>query len=182
VAYGDLATVGNTDFYSVQPPLLYTEPVTVSVQTSGISFMQPEVQVFNQNFDLVGEAESSSDLGDIVTVQLPNVQLFERYYIEVSSPSTDVFGVGRYALSVTYDGLSLMNPASLPAILRGPYDSLSAGDIAGLLGAVCNILFQNGLVNLSDTFLTAEPLSTVGHLRPHACGRADVFGRHTIGV
>ena len=78
----------------------------------------------------------------------------------MSSPATNVFGVGRYALSVTYDGRSLVKPASLPAILRGPNDSLTAGDIAGLPGGVSNILFQNGLVNANDTFLTAEPLSS----------------------
>ena len=160
VAYGNLATISNTDFFSVQPPLLYTGPMTVQLQTSGISFMEPEVQVFNQNFKLVGQATSSSDLGDIVTVHLPSLKLLQRYYIEVSSPAPDVFGVGRYALSVTYDGLSLVNPASLPPILRGPYDSLSAGDIAGLLGGVGNVLFQNGLLDVNDTFLTAEPLSS----------------------
>ena len=77
VAYGDLAAVSNTDFYSVQPPLLYTGPVTVELQTSGISFMQPEVQVFDQHQKLVSAAVSTSELGDIMTVQLPSVQLGE---------------------------------------------------------------------------------------------------------
>ena len=63
-------------------------------------------------------------------------------------------------MSVTYDGLSLVNPASLPSILRGPYDSLSAGDLAGLLSGVGNVLFQNNLLDVNDTFLTAEPLSS----------------------
>ena len=56
VAYGNLAAASDTDFYSVQPPLLYSGPVTIQVQTSGISFMQPEVQVFNQNFKLLGDS------------------------------------------------------------------------------------------------------------------------------
>ena len=71
--------------------------------------------------------------------------LIRHYYIEVSTPATNVFGTGRYALSVTYDNRSLVNPASLPPILRGPYDSLSAGDLAGLLSNVGDILFQNNL-------------------------------------
>ncbi len=160
VAYGDLATPTDTDFYSVQPPQLYSGPVTIGLQTSGISFLQPEVQVFDQNFKLLGEAQSSSELGDVVTVQLPNIQPFKRYYIEVDSPATDVFATGRYALSVTYDGLSVVQPTSLPPILRGPYDSLSAGSLAGLLSGAGNVLFQNGLLNANDTFLTAEPLSS----------------------
>jgi Matrixin len=160
VAYGNLAAPSNTDFYSVQPPSLYAGPVTIQLQTAGISFLQPEVQVFNQHFQLLGEAQSTSNLGDVVSVQLPSVQPFQRYYIEVDSPATDVFGTGRYAVSVTYNGRSVVNPASLPSILQGPYDSLSAGDLAGLLGNVGNLLFQNGILDLNNTFLTAEPLSS----------------------
>jgi hypothetical protein len=88
------------------------------------------------------------------------VNFAETYYIEVSSPATDVFGTGRYALSVTCNGRSVVSASSLPAILRGPYDSLSAGDLAGLLGDVGGVLFQNGIANLNVTFLTAEPLSS----------------------
>ena len=159
VAYGNLASAANTDFFSVQPPLLYSGPVTFQVQTSGISFMQPELHVFNQNGKLVGEAQSTSELGDVVSVQLSRVNPFQQYYIEVSSPATDAFGTGRYALSITDDKLSVVKSSSLPTILSGPYNSLSAGDIAGLLGGVGNLLFATGL-DLNSTMLTADPLSS----------------------
>jgi Matrixin len=160
VAYGDLTSVGDTDFYAVQPPLLYSGSTTIQLQTSGIGFMQPQVQVFDQNFKSMGVASSLSETGDILTVQLSHVNFAETYNIEVSSPATTVFGIGRYALSVTYNGRSVVNASSLPAILRGPYDSLSAGDLAGLLGDVGGVLFQNGVANLNVTFLTAQPLSS----------------------
>jgi hypothetical protein len=158
VTYGDLSTPSNTDFYSVRPPVLYSGPATIQLQTSGISFLQPELQVFNQNHQLIGEAQSTSELGDIVTVQLPKAVCSQTYYIEVCTPATNVFGTGRYALSVTYNGRSLVNPASLPSILSGPYDSLSAGDLAALLTDAENVLFQNNLLNF--TFATADPLSS----------------------
>jgi hypothetical protein len=157
VTYGDLANLSDTNMFVVSPPLLYTGPVTIQLQTSGISFMQPELEVYNQNHKLLGEAQSTSDSGDVVSVDLPSVNLFQHYYIEVVSPSQNVFGTGRYALSVTYNKLSLVNPASLPALLSGPYDSLSAGDLAGLLLDADDVLFQLGqLTNIS--FLTADPL------------------------
>ena len=101
-----------------------------------------------------------SETGDIVTVQLSHMNFGETYFIEVSSPATNLFGIGRYALSVTDNGRSVVSASSLPAILRGPYDSLSAGDLAGLLSDVGGVLFQNGVANLNVTFLTAEPLSS----------------------
>ena len=91
--------------------------MTIQLQTSGISFMQPRVGGLRSELQLLGEAQSTSDLGDVVSVHLPNVNPFERYYIEVDSPAQNVFGIGRYALSVTFNGRSLVNPASLPAIL-----------------------------------------------------------------
>ena len=160
MAYGNLATPTDTDFYSVQPPLLYSGPVTIQLQSSGISFLQPEVEVFNQNFKLLGEALSTSELGDDRDGATPKVQPFQTYYIEVTSPATNVFGAGRYALSVTYNNRSIVNPSSLPSILQGPYDSLAAGDLAGLLGDVSNLLFQNNILDPNNTFLTAEPLSS----------------------
>ena len=166
VAYGALATASDTDFYSFEAPLLYTGPVTIALQTSGISFLQPEVQVFNQNHDLLAEAQSTSELGDILTVQLPGVKLLQHDTIEVSSSAAGVFGIGRHALSVTFDGLSLVNPSSLPSILQGPYGALRAGDLAGVLTDSSNVLFQSGL-DLNSTILTADPLSNEPDYLPH---------------
>jgi hypothetical protein len=159
VDYGDLTTIGDTNIFSVQPPLLYSGATTFQLQTSGISFMQPRLEIYNQNFQLVGEAQSTSELGDDLTVQLPNINPFERYYLEVDSPAQDVFGVGRYALSATYDGRSLVSTASLPAILSGPYNSLSAEGLAGLLADPTGVLLNIDLYT-NFTFLTAEALAS----------------------
>ena len=139
------------------------DPTTIQLQTSGISFLQPQIEVYDQNFNLVGEAQSTSDFGDIVSVQLPRVNPLKHYYIEVNSASQDVFGTGRYALSITFNNRSIVNPASLPAILRGPYDSLGAGDIAGLLSGVGSLLVNSIVPN--NTFVTATQLqSRAGYL------------------
>ena len=89
VAYGDRTTLSDNNFFSVQPPALYFGPATFQLQTSGISFLQPQVEVFNQNFQLLGQAESASDVGDIVSVQLANLNPFEHYYIEVEQPRAE---------------------------------------------------------------------------------------------
>jgi hypothetical protein len=157
VTYGDHAAASNTDFFSVSPPALYAGPVTIQLQTSGISFLQPQLDVYDQNSNLLGQAQSASEVGDVVSVTLPSVNPFQHYYIEVSSPAQDVFGIGRYALSVTFDGRSLVDPDSLLSILAGPYDSLSAGDLAGLLTDPLAVLFNSNL-QTNGTFLTAEPL------------------------
>ena len=37
-------------------------PVTIQLQTSGISFLQPQLDVYDQNFNLLGQAQSTSDV------------------------------------------------------------------------------------------------------------------------
>ena len=113
MAYGDRTTLSDANVFSVQPPLLYFGSATIQLQTSGISFLQPQIEVYDQNFNLLGEAQSTSDFGDIVSVQLPNVNPFKHYYIEVNSPSQDVFGTGRYALSVTFNDRIAREPGQL---------------------------------------------------------------------
>jgi hypothetical protein len=159
VAYGDRTTLSDTNIFSVQPPVLYGGPVTIQLYTAGISFMQPRLDVYDQKLRLLGQAQSTSVFGDVISVHLANVNPFGKYYIQVDSPAQNVFGTGRYALSVTFDGLSLVNPSTLPGILRGPYDSLSAEDIAGLLSNPLGVLFNSDL-QTNDTFLTADPLQT----------------------
>ena len=157
VAYGDHAAASNTDFFSVGPPILYGGSVTIQLQTSGISFLQPQLDIYDQHGNLLGQARSSSGVGDDLSITLPSVDPFQHYYIEVSSPAQNVFGIGRYALSVTFNGRTLVNPSSLPSILAEPYDALSSGDLAGLLVAPTAILF-NSTLETDSTILTADPL------------------------
>jgi Matrixin len=182
VAYGDLSTLSDANIFSVQPPPLYFGSTTIQLQTSGISFLQPQIEVYDQNFNLVGEAQSTSDFGDIVSVQLPNVNPLKHYYIEVNSASQDVFGTGRYALSITFNNRSIVNPASLPAILRGPYDSLGAGDIAGLLSGVGSLLVNSIVPN--NTFVTATQLqSRAGYLANSSYSTvASLSGKYDVDI
>ena len=139
--------------------------MTIQLQTSGISFLQPRVAGLQSELQAAGRGPVHERSGDVVTVHLPSVNPFQHVLYRGRQPATDVFGIGRYALSVTYDNRSLVNPASLPAILRGPYDSLSAGDLAGLLSGADDVLFQNNLLtelHVPDGRAAVEPARLSG--------------------
>jgi hypothetical protein len=161
VAYGDCATLGEVQYFWVQPIPAYNGSVTFRLQTSGISFLAPRVTVYDENYQLLGQAQSTNVFGDIVSVQLPQSNpLAHRYYIKVDSPATDMFAIGRYALSVTFDGRLLVDPNSLPAILRGPYDALTnANDMAQLFSNPTNVFFNSDL-GTNQTFQTGQVLSS----------------------
>jgi hypothetical protein len=121
--------------------------------------------VYDQNYQFLGQAQSTNVSGDLVSVQIPqNNPQAQRYYVKVDSPVGNVFAVGRFALSITFDGRMLVDPNSLPATLRGPYDALTnANDMAQLLSNPTNVFFNSDL-GTSQTFQTAQILlSTPGY-------------------
>src|SRR5262249_51008511 len=110
VAYGDRTTLTDADYFWVKPLSGYTGPVTFQLQTAGVSFLAPQLKVYDQNFQLLGTAQSTNALGDVVSVRLAaNNPLAGRYYISVGSSRGDLFGIGRYALAVSFDNL-VVNP------------------------------------------------------------------------
>jgi hypothetical protein len=158
VAYGDRSTATDVDYFWVKPLTGYIGPVTFQLQTSGISFLNPQLDVYDQNLNLLGEAQSTPVFGDTISVHLAaNNPLAQRYYIRVSSPRNDLFGIGRYAVAVTFDNL-VINPTALPAVLRGPYDTLSQADLSQILSNPGDAFFNNDF-HTNDTFLTSEALT-----------------------
>jgi Matrixin len=163
VVYGDRTTATDVDYFWVEPVPLYTGPITFRLQTAGVSFLAPRLSVYDENFRLLGTAQSTSEFGDVVSVRLPQTDLSaHRYYVKVESAVEGLFGIGRYGLAVTFDGRVLTPYLDLlPAVLRGPYDTLtSENDISQLFRSPTGVLLNNDL-HTDDSFLTAGLLPSV---------------------
>jgi hypothetical protein len=133
VVFADVTTPGDVDYYSLVPTANYRGPMTVRLQTAGLSMLEPRLTLFNASGQVLGEASSADPSGAVLTVRLDQVQPNATYYARVRGAVADVFGVGRYSLAATLDATSDVPPAALARVLRGPYETLSAGDIDSLL-------------------------------------------------
>jgi hypothetical protein len=127
LATGDLATAGQTDVFSLQT-LTYTGPMTFRLQTAGISLLAPELIVYDANGNVLGQAESTSVLGDVVSVHLDAVAANATYYVGVEAATSDLFAVGRYGVAVTFDATLKTSPDQIAAMLRGAHGDSSGGD------------------------------------------------------
>jgi hypothetical protein len=126
LAFGDLAAPGQNDFFSVQTAG-FTGPMTFRLQTAGISLLAPELLVYDAGGNVLGLAQSTSVLGDTVSVHLDGVPANTTYYVGVESATSDLFAVGRYGLAVTFDATLKTAPGQVASMLRGARHGSSGG-------------------------------------------------------
>jgi hypothetical protein len=145
VAYGDIGSNKDVDVFSIKPLSNYNGPITFQLQSAGISLLTTKLTIMDAKGNVLGQAQASSDFGDTVTVHLNQSSSNQTYYIEVQGATQDVFGIGSYALAVTFDATNTISSSGLESVLTGPYQNLSPNDINATFLNPNGVLFnQNG--------------------------------------
>ena len=127
------------------------------MRSAGISLLNPHLTLLDASGNVLGDVQSTSDFGDVVTLHLDQVDPNANYYIEVQGATGDVFGIGSYGVAVTFDANSTVTASAIDAVLRGPYQSLSPNDINAIFLGTANPLF-NSDNGANDTPGTATQL------------------------
>ena len=164
IAYGDITTNQDVDFYAFKAPNDYTGPVTIQLRSAGISLLNPHLTLLDASGNVLGDVQSTSDFGDVVTLHLDHVDPNANYYLEVQGATGDVFGIGGYGVAVTFDANSTVTSAAIDAVLRGPYQSLSPNDINAIFLGAADPLF-NSTNHANDTPGTATQLDSFARIR-----------------
>ncbi len=106
-ADGDLTALNDADFYQFKPSGK-AGTVTITLHTAGLSLLVPTLTVYDDlGQQLAAPLTRMGPLGSDLTFQLDlsQVQHSSRLYIEVSSGTQDVFGIGGYELQISDAGL-----------------------------------------------------------------------------
>ena len=156
---GDISTIGGANYYKVTVPAGVTT-FTVNVQTSGISLLVPAVTVTNASNAVVGSAAASSPLNGNVGLQITGATPGATYYVRVGSGTKDVFGVGSYAVAVSYPGVSGSTGSAIPSWLKyfypdwawnsSPATAIPLGAITGALSGGFTAYAQGSLSGPTD--------------------------------
>jgi hypothetical protein len=157
VVYGDVGSNKDVDFYALRTPSNYQGPVTLQLQSAGISLLTPHLTVLDAKGNVLGDAQATSDFGDVVTVHLNQSDPNATYYLEVRGATQDVFGIGSYGLAATFDAANTVSPSTLDTVLRGPYQALNPNDLNSLLSNPGQVLFNNGHHDGSAVQLAPTP-------------------------
>ena len=143
IVYGDITTNKDVDFYAFRAPSGYPGPVTIRLQSSGISLLNPRLTLLDAKGRVLGDVQATSDFGDVVTLHVDQVDPNADYYLKVQGATADVFGIGSYGVAVSFDSTSTVTSSAIDSVLRGPYQSLSPNDIDAIFLGTANPLFNN---------------------------------------
>jgi len=132
VAYGTLGGGADVDGFVFRNVPENSGPVTVRVQTAGISLVQPRLSLFDDRGRLLGRVTGTKAEGDTVQFTLPETVPGRNYYVKVDAAPGSTNRVGRYGLAVTFDNLVEPTGISVDEVLRGPYETLDPNDLEDL--------------------------------------------------
>jgi hypothetical protein len=141
LVYGDLTTSADVDYFALPQNHRGAAPVTVRLQSKGISLLAPRVRVIARNGREIGSSASVQAGGATVLVRIDDLDQGERYFVEVTSARSDEFSVGGYSLIVTYDGLPQIDGRRIDQTAVGRERELDQTQVQSLLTE------ENALIN-----------------------------------
>ena len=155
--YGDVSTANQAEYFSLKPPPGYVGPATVRLQTAGVSLLAPRLTVYDATGAVVADISSSTETGDTLSFEIPQLAPDSTYDIEVRGARDDVFGIGEYALAVSFDARSMVSPSTIDTLARQSYSYLSPDDINATLADPRGVLYDDDH-HQNNTFANETPL------------------------
>lgn len=159
VVWGDITNSTDRDFFALKVPSDQDGPITIRLQSRGISLLAPRLTVFDANGNWIGNAASTNPEGDTVTLRLPHVNPGQTYYLRVMGATPGLFGVGSYGLAVSFDDSVAVDARTIESRLRSDAENLSADDVDEIFrDPATALLNDDGGTN--DDFAEATTLQT----------------------
>ena len=132
LAYGDIRTTTDSDFYELEIPEGYQGSITVTVRTAGISLLAPEVRLFDSEERIVANDSGLGVQGNTVQLSTNLTEEDESFFIQVKSARNDVYGVGGYSLVAVLDGLNQVSQEEIDTATDGSLRFVATEDLENL--------------------------------------------------
>jgi hypothetical protein len=97
----DITTAGDSEWFYVNVPPTTTGKMTVTVQSSNLSSLSPQLQVYSSSLSLIGLAAAPNSMGATISVTDNNVWCGQGYFIKVLA-ANGYGALGGYGLLVNF--------------------------------------------------------------------------------
>lgn len=133
VAYGDITSASDIDFYSIEVPSKYSGQVTLKLQTGGLSLLNAKISVMDDNGAVIGRSFIQDIGGGSASIVIPSVTPGSKLMVKIKPIANNAFQVGSYGLAASFDKASLVSPDRLSEFLKGYHPDLSPEELASQL-------------------------------------------------
>ncbi|MGF1581080.1 MAG: matrixin family metalloprotease [Gemmataceae bacterium] len=125
----DITGVTDADWYKFQYEPGATQ-VSVKVQSHGLSMLSPNLTLYNQYGQVVGSASGYRGTTLSVSYSSPNIDEGDWFYVKVAANENNVFGAGRYGLTVDMKNDGFTPTVEIPdtQVLNGEEQSSGGGE------------------------------------------------------
>ena len=125
LVHADITTESDTDFYRPRAPQGYTGTVTIQVRAAGASLLSPSLVIYQRDGSVVYDSASDSIGG---TIEASNIAWGQGLVVAIGSERDDVFAIGSYTLTITYNDVDAVDDAIVEALTSGRYAGLNSDD------------------------------------------------------
>ncbi len=100
IQFGDLTTASDVDIYELRTALGYSGPMSVRVQTSGISLAKIRGAIVDRNGTVITEGSIDGLWGGTLTLDMAQTNPGSKYYLRIEKGSSDFWSIGDYAITI----------------------------------------------------------------------------------
>jgi len=127
-----LATIGDTEYFSVVAPAFPGATLEVTAAAGNISLLSPQVSILSATGQTLDVEGNPSAWVDNVTAQVSQIVPGQRYTIAVTGATQDDFAVGAYQLDLSFAGdpsVVAISPAPspTPTVVSSPPATTTVG-------------------------------------------------------
>jgi len=142
----DVTTPGDSEWFYVNVPSTTNGKMTVTVQSSNLSSLSPDLQVYNSSLSLVGQAAAPNSMGATISVTDSSVSTGQGYYIKVLA-ATGYGGIGGYGLLVNF-GSQSQSPIAPPNTVVAEQPDQGGGSVTNAMSPIGPLNPDGGSSNL----------------------------------
>jgi len=151
ILFGDLTTSTDTDHYKFRVPSNYSGPVSLKLQTAGVSLLNARISLMDASGNSVGQAIVNQLGGGSASITLPNSTPGAELTIRIESLENSDFQVGAYGLSITFDSRTEVSSESVSAVMNGKNLRLNPHQLQQLATGELGNLEENDQFAVSTT-------------------------------
>ena len=143
IVMGNLHRANDVDVYTIETIDDYTGPLTITVDTAGTSLLQAKLTLMTSDGSEVAVRSNTGLFGKSLQYTLPHVRPDENYFVRVEAATDDVFSLGGYVLTASFDDELIATSQQIEDVVRSRL-RLSPDEIESLLADTDEYLNADG--------------------------------------